>query len=91
MSTTIEETLAERGAQYGKHGDFLDKACFIQSTKEAFRETAGWEHCLSDQREALEMIAHKIGRILEGSPDHADSWRDIAGYAMLIAQRLEMK
>jgi hypothetical protein len=91
MSTNIAETLAEREQQYGKHGDFLDKSCFIQTMKEAFRETAGWEHCLSDQREALDMIVHKIGRILEGSPDHADSWRDVAGYAMLIVQRLEEK
>lgn len=42
-----------------------------------------------DQREALEMIAHKIGRILNGDPDYADSWRDIAGYAQLVCDRLE--
>ena len=41
-----------------------------------------------DQREALEMIAHKIARILNGDPDYADSWHDIAGYAQLVADRL---
>jgi hypothetical protein len=34
------------------------------------------------------MIAHKIGRILNGDPNYADSWIDIAGYAQLVADRL---
>jgi len=37
----------------------------------------------ASHREALEMIAHKIGRILNGDPNYADSWHDIAGYAKL--------
>ena len=40
-------------------------------------------------REALFMIAHKIGRIVNGDPWYADSWVDIAGYAKLVADRLE--
>lgn len=44
-----------------------------------------------DQKEALEMLAHKIGRILNGDPDYADSWDDIAGYATLVANRLKGK
>ena len=42
-----------------------------------------------DQWEALEMIVHKIGRIVNGNPDKVDHWTDIAGYAKLIADRLE--
>ena len=42
-----------------------------------------------DQAEALEMIVHKIARIINGDADYSDSWRDIAGYAMLISDRLE--
>jgi hypothetical protein len=41
-----------------------------------------------DQSEALEMIAHKIARILNGDPNYVDSWLDIAGYATLVAERL---
>ena len=41
-----------------------------------------------DQKEALFMIAHKIGRIINGDPDYADSWIDIAGYAKLVGDRL---
>lgn len=39
------------------------------------------------QRESLDMIAHKIGRILAGDPDFRDHWDDIAGYAKLVANR----
>ncbi len=42
----------------------------------------------ADQMEALEMIMHKIGRIINGDADYDDSWRDIAGYAMLVCDRL---
>ena len=43
----------------------------------------------SSQWESLEMVAHKIGRILNGDPNYADSWVDIAGYAQLIVNQLE--
>jgi hypothetical protein len=43
------------------------------------------------QVEALEMIAHKIGRILSGDPNHQDHWDDIAGYAKLVSERLQGK
>lgn len=42
-----------------------------------------------DMVEALEMIAHKVGRILNGDPAYSDSWVDIAGYAKLVADRLD--
>jgi hypothetical protein len=48
----------------------------------------GYTKLSADQRESLDMIQHKIGRILCGDPDYADSWHDIAGYAMLVEQRL---
>ena len=34
------------------------------------------------------MICHKIGRIINGDANYEDSWRDIAGYAQLVADRL---
>jgi len=45
----------------------------------------------TDQAEALDMIFSKIARILNGDPNHLDSWTDIAGYATLVADRLEGK
>jgi hypothetical protein len=51
-------------------------------------DTPNWESLRPDQKEALEMIQHKIARILNGDPDYVDSWTDIAGYSTLVADRL---
>jgi hypothetical protein len=48
-----------------------------------------FKYLASDQKEALDMIVHKIARILNGNPNVHDHWHDIAGYATLIANRLE--
>ena len=48
----------------------------------------GWPKLRSAQRESLEVIATKIGRILGGDPTHKDHWDDIAGYAELVAREL---
>ena len=42
-------------------------------------------------REALDMIAHKIARIIAGNPEDIDSWVDIAGYAELVVEELQDK
>ena len=44
-----------------------------------------------DQAEAIDMIFSKLARILNGDPNYADNWIDIAGYATLVADRLEGK
>ena len=40
------------------------------------------------QAPALDMICVKLGRIVNGNPDYADNWVDIAGYAKLVSDRL---
>lgn len=83
----ITTTLTERGNRYGS---FIDHAQVTQDLKKlALHHLEIRQKYLSpDQKEALEMIFHKIGRIINGDPDYADSWHDIAGYAQLIADRL---
>lgn len=81
----INETLAERGSRYGK---FTTHADITQRIKHTMQQTDNWKKLMPDQAEALEMIAHKIGRILNGDPNYDDSWHDIAGYATLVEQRL---
>jgi len=39
--------------------------------------------------EALDMILHKIGRIVAGDATFKDHWVGIAGYATLVADRVE--
>jgi len=45
----------------------------------------------NSQREALDMIATKLARIVCGNPNEPDHWRDIAGYATLVAENLDDK
>ena len=84
---SIESTLAERGARYGAFPAFSD---VTQTLKAIFKSKMGekWDLLADDQKEALEMIAHKLARIITGDPHYDDSWRDIAGYAQLVANRL---
>ncbi|MGZ5053387.1 MAG: hypothetical protein ACXWAT_00430 [Methylobacter sp.] len=83
--TDISETLAERGSRYG---EFKEHARITQNLKEAMQDSPNWESLRCDQKEALEMVQHKIGRILNGDPDFHDSWHDIVGYTKLIADTL---
>lgn len=86
MSDSITATLAERGKRYGK---FSEHAKISQLLKGVMQSRPGYEGLRADQREALEMIAHKIARILNGDPNYVDNWVDIAGYAKLVADRIE--
>lgn len=85
-ATNLAATLAERGTRYG---DFSEHARITQTLKSAMADSQNWRSLMPDQREALEMIQHKVGRILNGDPNYHDSWHDIVGYAKLIADRLE--
>lgn len=81
---TVKKILAQRQKT---HGNFKTHAEISQQIKSIF-----WQHdyqeLSSSQCEALEMIAHKIARILNGNPNFKDHWNDIAGYATLVAEEL---
>ncbi|MAU40996.1 MAG: hypothetical protein CMF31_05170 [Kordiimonas sp.] len=83
----IEDILNEREKT---HGDFATQAMLSQRLKRVLllgcERRADWE---PEQLESLEMIVHKIARILAGNPDEPDHWCDIAGYATLVARSLE--
>jgi hypothetical protein len=81
----VDSTLADRGKRCGP---FTGQATIAQLLKQDMRDTPQWKFLEHYQKEALEMIAHKIARILNGDPNYDDSWRDIAGYAMLVCNRL---
>lgn len=84
---TTEQILNERGARYGA---FKHHAEVSQDLKDVVRDAceARGKWLAADQKEALEMICHKMARIINGDADYADSWDDIAGYAKLVADRL---
>lgn len=83
----ISATLTERGKRYGK---FTGHAKVTQELKRVlWNALADKPDLADDQMEALDMICHKLGRIVNGDPNYADSWHDIAGYAQLVADRLQ--
>jgi hypothetical protein len=79
----VEQILEERAKT---HGVFVDHAAITQQIKTVLRRHS--DKLSVAQKEALDMIAHKIGRILAGDPNHKDHWDDIAGYATLVSKEL---
>lgn len=86
--TSVDAVLDTRAQDYGK---FIEGAEIMQMIKRLvhnYIDVRGTQLAF-DQREALDMIVHKMGRIINGNPDKVDHWTDIAGYAKLVADRLE--
>ncbi len=84
----ITEILEERGKRYGP---FIGHAAIAQELKRTVERYINARSCdlENDQKEAIDMICHKIARIINGDPDYSDNWIDIAGYAQLVADRLQ--
>lgn len=88
--TNVDAILDARATNYGS---FLTMSKVTQRLKAVAHQFAGQHNKTfdADQAEALDLIFTKIGRILNGDPNHTDSWTDIAGYATLVADRLQGK
>ena len=67
-ATDVDATLAERGKRYGS---FKGHAEVTMGLKRQIADALFTRNktLLSDQQEALDMICHKIGRIVNGDPD----------------------
>ena len=76
----VDDTLVERGNRYGV---FSEQAKIANSIRSAMN-AGNWDSLSPSMKESLHLIANKIGRILNGDPNYADNWHDIAGYATLI-------
>ena len=86
----LDTVLDKREEQYGSYMQSADTAIKIKS---AIHNAIARNdlHLYPDQLMSLDMIAVKISRIVNGNPAHRDSWLDIAGYATLVADRLQGK
>jgi hypothetical protein len=84
----VRALLAGRAKRYGA---FKDHAVISQGLQAVMLTAPGWQRLAPDQKEALIMVQHKVARVLNGDPDYADNYVDIAGYAKLIADRLEVE
>lgn len=82
---TLDEVLVERKSQ---HGDFRDHSKIAQELKTIARSGVSYNQLNDIEREGLEMILHKIARIVSGNPHKKDHWTDQAGYATLVGDTL---
>ncbi len=82
----IRDTLKERGDRYGA---FEDHARLCQGLKDVMKDGRSWNRCSHSQKQALEVIADKIARMLNGDPDYDDNWIDIIGYSQLVLNELK--
>ena len=80
--TSLNELLEQRGKE---HGDFTNVAVIACRIKMITRG----QNLTDVQREVIDMIATKLGRICSGGNMNKDNWDDIAGYATLAARRPE--
>lgn len=81
----VSKLLEERGSRYG---DFTAHAEITQALKQTMYAVEQYQDLPPYMQEALEMVAHKIGRILNGDPYYLDSWDDIQGYIKLVTDEL---
>jgi hypothetical protein len=85
---SVDDVVNERGATYGKFENLAEVSQRFKDSLHYFLITRN-KYLAPDQQEAMELIFHKFARIVNGDPDHIDNWKDVAGYATLVADRLE--
>src|SRR5689334_8241581 len=69
----ISELLADRNSKYGDYGD---NARMTQSIMAILMSGSRSEDLNEIHKEGLHMILHKMSRIVNGDPNHVDSWYD---------------
>jgi hypothetical protein len=86
--TSDSETTAvlkERGKRYGK---FSGHARITQLLKNVMHAEEGWYRMTYTQREALEMVMHKVARMINGDCTYEDNVVDILGYTELMLRHM---
>ena len=82
---SVEETIKQREELYGNFGE---AAVTMQELKKSARRHSRWRLLPVDQREAIDMILHKIGRHINGDHQYPDNFHDIGGYAKLAEDEI---
>lgn len=82
--------LTERGSKYGS---FTRLSVYEQLLKDAIRNHPQWEQLRPFEKTAIEMILHKVARLVNGGggSNHLDTVIDIQGYAKLIQDEYERR
>lgn len=87
MSNKVVDSVLEERQK--THGNFQDHALLATMLKEACHNFHGWEQLPPVYKEGIDMICHKLARIVNGNPLHLDHVVDIQGYAKLMQQYVE--
>jgi hypothetical protein len=72
-----------------QHGGLEAVGQISQNLKGCIRAGCNWHRLTPAQREALDMMMHKVARILSGDSQLRDHWLDAAGYPLCIARMIE--
>ena len=86
MTTNVNDMLAGRESRYGS---FQGHAKIAQGLKAVMQNAPNWSKLTDVQKEGLEMVQHKIARMLNGDPTYLDNIVDIVGYSTLIKDVME--
>lgn len=84
--TNVHEMLEGRATRYGT---FEGHARISQALKRAMQDSPNWSKLTDVQKEGLEMVQHKIARMLNGDPSYLDNIVDIVGYSTLVKDVME--
>lgn len=85
---TISDTLANRNKRYGDYGIGIKlRADIIELMLKSYAEQNDKQPMSKFYEGAIFDIINKLTR-LAVTPNHTDSWRDIAGYALLMEKHL---
>jgi hypothetical protein len=85
-----EDLISERGTTHGNYDNtarYIQQLKYVIATACVERKRRGQDQLTNQERESLEMIMHKAGRILSGDSHFRDHWDDIAGYAKIATQK----
>jgi hypothetical protein len=82
------QIVAERTKQ---HGDFYDQSMLTQQLKAVAHNSKNWLRLNGMAREGIDMVLHKISRILVGDAAVKDHWDDIGGYARCVSDRIKTR
>ena len=78
--TETNDLVADRGKT---HGSWFEQSALQNLIKADMHSGPRWHLLSASQKEALDMIAVKVSRIVSGNPAEPDHWDDIMGYALL--------
>ncbi len=83
---SIQATLDQREKQHGSFETHAEIESYL-----ARAPSVNYNNMTDVQKIGLQMILHKVSRILNNGHNHIDSWHDIAGYATLVEQHMQAK